>query len=100
MEPAQVSILHKKSFIIAAALFAVVFLAGLVIYTLYGSSDELTFVGVNTAPITSSPEPVRPEEESFGGALYEKASNPLEEKLPEQAPLANPLEDAYKNPFE
>lgn len=50
-------------------------------------------------PIISEPKVVAPEKESLGGALYEKANNPLEDKLPEQIPVSNPLNDAYKNPF-
>jgi hypothetical protein len=39
--------------------------------------------------------------ESLGGDLYEKTSNPLGDKLPEQsATIESPINDAYKNPFE
>lgn len=41
------------------------------------------------------------EEPDLGTEIYEKAANPLSEKLPETvAPLPNPLEETYKNPFE
>lgn len=43
---------------------------------------------------------VTKDDRSLGETLYEKASNPLEDKLPEQSPVANPIKDAYKNPFE
>ncbi|HSE34831.1 MAG TPA: hypothetical protein VLB83_01780 [Candidatus Paceibacterota bacterium] len=40
-------------------------------------------------------------EQGLGGAIYEKAANPVEGALPEVAsPVANPIEGAYKNPFE
>lgn len=37
----------------------------------------------------------------LGTTLYENSQNPLNDKLPEEsAPVSNPLDDAYKNPFE
>lgn len=38
--------------------------------------------------------------QSLGGELYEKTQNPLEDKLPQQSPIVNPIKDVYKNPFE
>ncbi|OGZ06780.1 MAG: hypothetical protein A3C93_02350 [Candidatus Lloydbacteria bacterium RIFCSPHIGHO2_02_FULL_54_17] len=51
------------------------------------------------ASVAMPPQTSASYEESLGGTLYEKANNPLEDKLPEADPTANPLEDAYKNPF-
>lgn len=37
---------------------------------------------------------------TLGGTLYEKANNPVQNKLPATvAPVPNPLENVYKNPF-
>ncbi len=47
----------------------------------------------NTAPVSSTTN-------SLGGQIYEKAQNPLNGKMETQAPVANPINDAYKNPFE
>lgn len=52
--------------------------------------------GVNN--IASSPTPSTTD--SLGGQIYEKAQNPLDGKLETQTPVANPINDAYKNPFE
>lgn len=40
-------------------------------------------------------------EQGLGGAIYEKAANPVGDALPEAtSPAVNPIEGAYKNPFE
>lgn len=52
----------------------------------------------NTVLTTSAPASVGVTE-SLGGTLYEKANNPLGDKLPGQIPVTNPIGDAYKNPF-
>ncbi|MEK7630232.1 MAG: hypothetical protein AAB432_02530 [Patescibacteria group bacterium] len=37
----------------------------------------------------------------LGSALYSQSSNPIQDKLPDTvSPIPNPLENAYKNPFE
>ncbi len=37
---------------------------------------------------------------TLGGTLYEKANNPIQNKLPATvAPVPNPIQGAYKNPF-
>jgi hypothetical protein len=53
----------------------------------------------SASDVPAAATPVAPTEESLGGTLYEKANNPLGDKLPEQVPVANPISDAYKNPF-
>jgi hypothetical protein len=54
----------------------------------------------DTTPIAQSDVTVALPSDSLGGEIYEKQQNPLEDKLPEQTPVANPIGDAYKNPFE
>ena len=42
-----------------------------------------------------------PQGNDLGTELYAKSNNPIAEKLPETAaPVANPIEGMYKNPFE
>ena len=36
---------------------------------------------------------------SLGSELYLKAGNPIDDKLPSQKTTANPIDDAYTNPF-
>lgn len=54
----------------------------------------------STAPVT----PLTEEEASradLGSSLLEKAQNPIQDKLPETvAPVPNPIQDIYKNPFQ
>jgi len=61
----------------------------------------------STTPPPATPAPtgekaVTPPapEESLGASLYEKSNNSVGAKIPEQSSGANPMNDAYKNPFE
>jgi hypothetical protein len=55
-------------------------------------------VPVSTVPTEPLPiEAAAPE--SLGGALYDKAANPLSDKLPTETTVTNPIDSAYKNPF-
>lgn len=41
------------------------------------------------------------EETSLGGEIYTQVTNPVSDKLPATtAPVPNPLEGVYKNPFQ
>ncbi len=52
-------------------------------------------VGQDGGSITS------PQDADLGSSLYEKSSNPVQDKLPGSvAPVTNPIEDIYKNPFQ
>lgn len=52
------------------------------------------------APATASPA-APAEETALGAEIYQKSSNPVGDRIPESsAPIANPLEGAYQNPFE
>ncbi len=52
-------------------------------------------VNTATAPTTESADTA-----SLGGEIYTKAANPIDGDLPDNsAPNANPINDAYKNPF-
>ena len=38
---------------------------------------------------------------TLGGQIYEQANNPIQNKLPDTvAPVPNPIQDTYKNPFQ
>lgn len=51
------------------------------------------------APVPSAAVPTGAE--TLGGQIYTQASNPIQDKLPGTvSPVPNPLEGAYKNPFE
>lgn len=57
--------------------------------------------GTPVAPTTVGvPTPELPPSD-LGTELYEKATNPVADKLPETvSPVPNPLQGVYKNPFE
>ncbi len=88
----------KKAPVFIVAGVAALVLAAVAIMYLQGGSEPMEFEQ-SDIHVVVTPQASAPEEESLGGALYEKANNPLEEKLPEATPMANPIEDAYKNPF-
>jgi hypothetical protein len=55
-----------------------------------------------TAPQSVAPEAPAPAvaTSSLGASILEKAQNPVQGKVPELSPTANPVKDVYKNPFE
>lgn len=61
---------------------------------------------LSSQPTYKQPEVEQPaaafiENTDIGSEIYSKANNPVEDKLPETlAPIANPIEGIYKNPFE
>ena len=64
----------------------------------------ILFLYLNYKPTTSVTEPpagATIESPDLGSNIYEKASNPVSGQLPESvAPVSNPLEGIYQNPFE
>jgi len=86
---------------IIIALVAGVFIisALVLVYVNMESGDAVVPIRDNTS-VSGGDTTVAAPAESLGGEIYEKTQNPLQDKLPEQTPVANPLGDAYKNPFE
>ncbi|MDO8521491.1 MAG: hypothetical protein Q7S52_05245 [bacterium] len=89
--------MHNTPLMAGVAVVAVLVLFAAVYY-MKGSVGPADYAAPE-APAVAQPAAIVSEEESLGGALYEKANNPLEDKLPEQSPVANPIDGAYKNPF-
>ena len=59
--------------------------------------EEEMIQGISYAPQAVSQAD---NSEDLGASIYKQSNNPLSNKLPETvAPVANPLEDIYKNPF-
>ncbi len=57
--------------------------------------------GKPAAPAVPAGDSAAALSSDLGGNLFEQASNPVQNKLPDTVtPVANPLEGAYKNPFE
>jgi hypothetical protein len=86
--------IHKNFFIIVILLVAAV-LGLLVWYFQWGLAPA-------QGPVESVPAPSPVAEETLGGEIFEKAQNPVADKLtaPNPADAINPLEGVYKNPFE
>lgn len=95
--PAQKNPKIRRIAIFLVALFiTIAFLGLLLLYV-----NKLASPFENTTSFTSvAPPAVSSTTNSLGGQIYEKAQNPLDGKLETQAPAANPINDAYKNPFE
>jgi len=92
---------NTQALFIGLGILSVALIVGVVVYIFFTQStveptlpaeEVLVTAPVVVPPVSSS--------ESLGGSLYEKTQNPLQDKLPEQSPVANPINDAYKNPFE
>ncbi len=92
---------QKTHYVIATLVILIV--AGIAVWYVVSQSGP--------APVASSVPVVAPETKppapavavttsSLGATLYEKSQNPIQNKVPEIAPTANPIKNVYKNPFE
>ncbi|MBI5733069.1 hypothetical protein HY967_03880 [Candidatus Jorgensenbacteria bacterium] len=92
---------HKVSMIISiVSLFIVVGL--MLVYIFYTQKPMIGPLPTNVSkPLGGSSSGAPIIGSDLGSQVYEKSTNPLSDKLPETiAPVPNPLENAYKNPFE
>jgi hypothetical protein len=82
---------------------AVLILVAASLYLLFGPKVTLEPSMVTTgaqSPQKTNAVPA-PADGSLGGELYQSASDPLGGKLPEATDAtANPIDEAYKNPFQ
>ena len=86
-------IAHEKA--IAIMVFAALVIAGLLYWYVRprGSAPQ--------GPPGSAVQSVAPQAGGLGSDVYKKAANPISDKLPDTvAPVPNPIQGAYKNPFE
>ena len=93
--------MNQKEFIIVVVILVLAAaIAGWYVWTVYQSPSPAP----QTAPLVASPVPSTPEAQvttsSLGASILEKAQNPLQGKVQEVSPTANPVKDVYKNPFE
>lgn len=71
------------------------------VFTIFRSSPVITVAapGESLPPQADSASVDR--EQGLGGAIYEKAANPIGDAIPDAtSPAANPIDGAYTNPFE
>jgi hypothetical protein len=84
--------------VIILVVVIVITLLGLLFMKMSGNGvqvpDGTTKSATEATPVVSSTT------DSLGGQIYEKAQNPLDGKIETQVPVSNPINDAYKNPFE
>jgi hypothetical protein len=53
------------------------------------------------APLAQETAPSPEEQASLGGDIYTQTQDPIKDKIPESVtPVSNPIDGAYKNPFE
>lgn len=95
---------NLRSVLIGIGIIALIIVLAVVAYAFHSQQQVANQTPVAETPGTTEVSPVSPpaetSSESLGGSLYEKTQNPIQDKLPTQAPVANPINDAYKNPFE
>jgi hypothetical protein len=95
--PVQKNPRIPRSALILAALFVIIVLLGLIYIKMSSTEEQDVPLAKTVIEVTPS---VSSTTNSLGGEIYEKAQNPLEGKIETQTPVANPINDAYKNPFE
>lgn len=89
--------------LVGTAVLALIALGTVAYIATRPSDQEFSANGATRTEVTpiADTAPAAQEPESLGEELYEKTANPLEGTLPESpATVANPIGDAYKNPFE
>jgi len=70
----------------------VVVIITLAVYVNFWQKTEIVLVPENTADMQA--------EQNVGADIYNQAQNPIQDKIEEtSAPVANPIGDAYVNPF-
>ncbi|MBI2888343.1 MAG: hypothetical protein HYY10_00275 [Candidatus Liptonbacteria bacterium] len=91
---------QKTHYVIAA----LVILVAAAIAVWYVLSQDGSAPTTPPAPVAQPEAPTVPSAaattSSLGASLLEKAQNPIQDKVPELSPTANPVKDVYKNPFE
>jgi hypothetical protein len=84
----------KRVWFILAITLAIV--TGATLYWFYFSKKAAPEI-----PVTNNDQTSYEGGVDLGTTVYEKANNPISDKLPDTlAPVANPIADIYKNPFE
>ncbi len=93
---------HRSLTVIIVSVVLVTAIIFAVLYAYQHQEAVAPVVPTVTTPQAqeTAPSVTASSTESLGGTIYENANNPLQGKLPEQTPTANPINDAYKNPFQ
>ncbi len=95
---------HRSLTVIIVSVVLVSAIIFAVLYAYQNQKVATPTIPTTTAPAEKTETPTvsvtASTTESLGGTIYENMNNPLQGKLPEQTPTANPINDAYKNPFQ
>ncbi len=90
----------KTHYALAVVVIVVVAIVAWWLVASQGGSSPAT----PSAPVAQPEAPAAPAAavttSSLGASILEKAQNPIQDKVPELSPTANPVKDVYKNPFE
>lgn len=90
----------SKMIIVVAILGVALVVTASVFFYLQQKAEAPAAPAVPAEVAAPAPTPVtEPATESLGGALYNKATNPLPDTLPAPTTVTNPIDSAYKNPF-
>ena len=85
----------QKTFIYISIAFILIGIAALLFLTLKKPSAPVTSTTQDSTSTSSAST-----EASLGGQMYAESQNPIGDKVPGISPAANPIENAYTNPFE
>lgn len=84
---------NNKFSLVISIVVALLFLGVIFWYTLLKKPAE-------GPPVVEPPAAAPITSPDLGSEVFEKASNPISDKLPETtADVPNPIDDVYKNPF-
>lgn len=100
--------MHRKHVPMPVLVFLLVGVAVIIAAGAYQLMRNAGSVGNAVIPPIPAPAPAGTEvnikaneSEDLGTSLYQNSQNPINDKLPDNtASVPNPLEGAYKNPFE
>ncbi len=74
-------------------------IVGIIVLAILGGVVYFYMQKMKVLPVESIEEVISATTTSLGSELYIKASSPMNDKLPSQTTTANPIDDAYTNPF-
>lgn len=91
----------KELIIVSVVLILAAAIAGWYVWSVYQSPTPVVPSAPVAAPAVAPQAPAAAvTTSSLGASLLEKAQNPIQDKVPEIAPTANPIKNVYNNPFE
>ena len=88
---------EKKSIVLIVGAVVIAAAVGVAAWYFQGIRPKNVAAPRTAQPIAGAPAPAS----DLGSSIYEHAKNPIQGKLPASvAPVTNPIQGVYKNPFE